>query len=338
MAPPGFTSDLMVKCNIMPPPSISIIIPTYRGKYLAETVQSVLAQTVSDWELVIVDDGSPDGTFAAAQELAGRDPRIQAMRTENGGESRARNAGLARTDARSPYVIFLDHDDLWEPDALQTLRGALEAAPEALGAYGIGQFVDPDNAPCQPGELESWCRLRKRLSGGRFVDCAPGDLTTLETIAYHLSIPTPGVCLLRRSTLPTGDLFKPEMRSGSGDMHLWMRLARGGGFAFVDKSVIRGRRHDANMTNQRRLIDRSVVQAYLDVLALPETNAAHRAILQQGYRAGWRDKARGSLHASARLLGRGRALPAAKELARAARNFGRAAAGLPAKGRLISRG
>lgn len=317
-------------------PSISIVIPTYKGNYLSETVESVLSQTLSNWELVIVDDGSPDATLAVAEGYARRDPRIRALRIDNGGESRARNAGLAQISSSSSFVIFLDHDDLWESDALQVLHDALEEAPEALGAYGIGQFVDPSNTPCQPGELENWCRLRKRLSGRRFLECGKDELTTLDTICYHMSISTPGVCLLRRALLPVGELFKPEMRTGSGDFHLWMRLARKGGFMFVDRCILRGRRHSNNMTNQHRLIDRSVLDAYLDFLALPDTYDEHRSVLLRAYRARWHDKAKECVGQSVHLLMHGRMIPAVKELARAARNLGRSLRGLPTRGHPLS--
>src|SRR2546421_13123372 len=103
-------------------PMVSVVIPVYNGeRYLAEAIESVLAQTICTWELVIVDDGSADGTPGVAQRYAGRDARIRVVRQANGGVAAARNRGMQETDPSSEYVIFLDHDDVWEIDALETL-------------------------------------------------------------------------------------------------------------------------------------------------------------------------------------------------------------------------
>jgi len=90
------------------------------------------------------------------------------------------------------------------------------------------------------------------------------------------------------------------------------------------------------MTNQHRLIDKSVVDAYLDFLALPDTRDEHRAILLQSYRTRWRDKAVECAGRSVHLLAHGKVLPGMKEMVRAARNFGRSLRGLPARGRALS--
>lgn len=313
-------------------PAISIVIPTYNGqKFLAETIDSVLQQSVDDWELVIVDDGSTDNTLALAQEYARRDARIRAVSKENGGESTARNRGYAEISPSTRYIIFLDHDDMWEIDALQILRAALEVEPDALGAYGIGQFVDEHGRPIMPGHLEAFCRVRKRLSNGQFVDCEPQHPTTFETISYHPSIPTPGVCLLRRSALPVGELFKPSLRTGSGDIHLWLRLARRGYFVFLNTHIIRGRRHADNMTNHGHKIDRSYRMAFQDVFISPETSRQQKRVLNLGYRHMWRDRSRAQLRSSGAMLRRSHLLHAAKEAARALRNYCRYLRGIPTR-------
>jgi CDP-glycerol glycerophosphotransferase len=119
---------------------ITVIIPAYNAeRYLEQTVQGVLAQTVSDWELVIVDDGSADGTALVAQSYAKPDPRIRVVRQANHGIAAARNRGLAESDTSCEFVIFLDHDDLWERDALELLREELRAHPGAAAANGLNR-------------------------------------------------------------------------------------------------------------------------------------------------------------------------------------------------------
>lgn len=116
---------------------ISIVMPCYNCETsLARTVQCVQAQTVSDWELIAVDDGSTDGTGAALDGLAQNDARIRAIHQANGGVSRARNIGMAA--AGGEWLAFVDADDVLPPDALQTLLALDDGAADILcGAYTI---------------------------------------------------------------------------------------------------------------------------------------------------------------------------------------------------------
>lgn len=106
-------------------PAISVIVPVYKvEKYLRACVDSILAQTFSDFELILVDDGSPDSCGAMCDEYAERDPRIKVIHQENGGLSAARNAGLEI--ARGHYVTFIDGDDVISVNFLMTLYRAAE--------------------------------------------------------------------------------------------------------------------------------------------------------------------------------------------------------------------
>ena len=112
-------------------PPISVVIPLYnKGPHIARTINSVLAQTVTDFEIVVVDDGSTDnGTDIVASF---NDPRIRLIRQVNQGVSAARNRGIS--EARSDFIAFLDADDEWAPDHLETLLRLRSKFPEA-GAY-----------------------------------------------------------------------------------------------------------------------------------------------------------------------------------------------------------
>lgn len=103
----------------------SIIIPVYNAAaYLAGCVQSVTADPGEDWELILVNDGSTDGSGALCDGLARQDPRIRAIHQQNLGPGGARNTGLTR--ARGEYVLFVDSDDALVPGALERLRRAVE--------------------------------------------------------------------------------------------------------------------------------------------------------------------------------------------------------------------
>ena len=101
-------------------PAISVIVPVYQAeKLLPQCVDSVLAQTFSDWELLLIDDGSRDGSPALCDGYAARDPRVRVFHKPNGGVSTARNLGLEH--AAGQCIAFLDADDAFEPAALETL-------------------------------------------------------------------------------------------------------------------------------------------------------------------------------------------------------------------------
>jgi len=110
------------------PPKFSVIVPTYgRPRYLADAIQSVLAQTVPDFECLVVDDASPEPVESPGDE------RVRVIRREtNGGPAAARNSGIDA--ARGDFVTFLDDDDLYAPDRLEIARAGLERAPVAICA------------------------------------------------------------------------------------------------------------------------------------------------------------------------------------------------------------
>lgn len=109
-------------------PFFSVIIPTYnREKYILEAVDSVLGQTCGDLEVVVVDDGSKDGTETVMREKC-TDPRVRYFRKENGGASAARNFAIEH--ATGEWLAFLDSDDLWRPGKLERAKGLIDSTPE----------------------------------------------------------------------------------------------------------------------------------------------------------------------------------------------------------------
>lgn len=102
----------------MPAHLVSIILPVYNGeRYLASAIDSVLSQTYSDWELLVIDDGSVDGSAAICDEFASKDSRITVYHQPNGGVNSARAKGVE--SAKGVYLVFLDADDRFSPDALE---------------------------------------------------------------------------------------------------------------------------------------------------------------------------------------------------------------------------
>jgi len=119
-------------------PAVSVIIPCYQqAEYLAEAVESVVAQTFTDWESVIIDDGSPDATAAMAEKLIASHPdrRIRLVRQANQGLPSARNSGIAASAGR--YILPLDADDLLMPEMLARTVGLLESDPTVAKDYAF---------------------------------------------------------------------------------------------------------------------------------------------------------------------------------------------------------
>jgi glycosyltransferase involved in cell wall biosynthesis len=150
-------------------PLVSIVMPCYNATaHLPASTGSVLAQTFTDWELLIVDDGSSDDSWPHLQNLAGEDARIRVFRQANAGAAAARNRALA--EARGEYTAFLDSDDTWHPEFLDAMTRSLAAAPHAGLAYcgwqnlGLGPgrddpFVPPDyETPHKTEALLGGCR------------------------------------------------------------------------------------------------------------------------------------------------------------------------------------
>ncbi|MBC6982437.1 glycosyltransferase [Caulobacter sp. 17J80-11] len=130
------------------PPRVSVIIPAYNAATtLDETLESLATQTLSDWEAVVIDDGSTDATAEVAGTWVARDKRVRLVRQANGGVSAARNAGIEQ--AQGPWLFFLDADDWLHPQALEHLVSAVDARPEIGLAYGSVTRVAPDGV-CDP--------------------------------------------------------------------------------------------------------------------------------------------------------------------------------------------
>lgn len=118
---------------------ISVILPVYNGEaFVGQAIQSVLDQTSPRWEMVIVNDGSRDGTQGVLEQFAARDSRIRILQQENAGVSAARNAAMAA--ARGEYLAFLDADDLWYPEHLATLEQMIHTYPQA-GLFGMAYDI-----------------------------------------------------------------------------------------------------------------------------------------------------------------------------------------------------
>lgn len=212
-------------------PAVSVVMPVYQGReHLAAAIESVLAQTCEQFELLVIDDGSTDGSSAIAQTYEERDPRIHYTRQENAGQGAARNAaiGVARGDA----VAFLDQDDLWLPDKLARQLPLLDDTT----------VVYSDTYILREGGHSGEERLSDYLEGWP----APA---TLESLIVGNTIPVLTALLSRRLLLAHGGFTSDPALKGVDDYDLWLRLAAAGvTFSFVPEPLAVYRVHGAAMS------------------------------------------------------------------------------------------
>jgi teichuronic acid biosynthesis glycosyltransferase TuaG len=213
---------------------VSIIMPAYNAeKYIADSIKSVLAQTYSNWELIVVDDGSTDRTAAVVQEFAKRDSRIKYIFQENGRLGKARNTGIGH--ATGPLIAFLDSDDLWIESKLEAQTRAMAEKNTDVVFSKAWIFTDEDIT----AESETMLSTVGLFSGPNFFD----------SLVRQNQLPVLTV-LLKKSTLDKVGLFEEEKPyHGCEDYDLWLRLAKAG-FVFygMPDVLARYRRHSKAMT------------------------------------------------------------------------------------------
>ena len=188
---------------------ISVVIPLYNKKdSVAHTLECVLNQTYQEFEIVVVDDGSTDGSAEVVEGFA--DERIRLIRQENGGVSAARNRGIKET--RSEYVAFLDADDEWKPEHLQTLVGLMEKYPQC-GAYSTNY------------EFKQGDKVKHTILNKIPFDGEDGVLTNYFEVAScsHPPVWTSAACI-KKSLLNEIGGFPVGIKSGE-DLLTWTRIA-----------------------------------------------------------------------------------------------------------------
>ena len=148
-------------------PKVSVIMPAYKTReWIAKSITSVVEQSFSDWELIVIDDGSPDNVFEIVNDFVNEDNRIRIIRQENQGVSVARNQGMAA--ARGKYITFLDSDDLYHPDFLLKLFERLEECGADFVYCGFfwmkdNLIVGETGIPYAEGDLVYGRGLKKQI-------------------------------------------------------------------------------------------------------------------------------------------------------------------------------
>lgn len=214
-------------------PKVSVIIPAYNvEKTVLRTVESVFEQTLTDFELIVINDGSTDSTLTKLNEI--EDPRMSVFSFENGGLSTARNRGTEK--ATGEYITFIDADDLWTPDKLALQAEQLDRQPEVGVAYSWTLTMSDDGTEFHPGKSPT------------FEGDVYGDLLISNFIASGSNI------MARREAIAAIGGFDASLNSCE-DWDCWLKLAAKWPFAVVPKPQILYRQTSGSMSSQVRVIE-----------------------------------------------------------------------------------
>ena len=230
---------------------VSIITPCYNSEaFIGRTIESVQAQTLTDWEHIVVDDGSTDGSAKVAQAYLDQEPRLRLVRQLNGGCAQARNAGFAQISPASQYLLFLDADDCLEPEMLASMCSYLENHPEAGMTYCRYVLVDTENHPLS--EQEAFLLLSPRFVpyGLGMRAMKPEEAQTpLETIFTLTAGIIPSLAVFRRSVYEKTPGWDEELSIIYEDVGLYLHVALQSEVHYQSRAWVRYRRHSAQSTD-----------------------------------------------------------------------------------------
>jgi len=288
------------------PVDVTIVVPLYNGgRFIGETLRSVLQQTFSRFEVIVVDDGSNDEGPDVVQAHRS-DARVQLMRNPHLGVAEARNTGAARASERSRYLMFLDADDLWYPETLATLVDALDRRPDAAGAFVLAEYIDGAGDVLHPGDFPRHMRGREDLRGGRFVPRDSAADLLLEHLFLSNLVYPPGCLLMRRAAYETAGGF--DGRYLAEDWEFVMRLAELGPLVPIDRVLAGYRQHGANASRNRERNVRGARQVWATVYHAAHRSDGTRTRIRAIWRAHQARTARRKLAEARALVARGKLL------------------------------
>ncbi|MCC7201184.1 MAG: glycosyltransferase [Nitrospirae bacterium] len=239
-------------------PKVSVIIPAYnRAGYIIQTLQSVFAQTFTDYEVIVIDDGSTDDTEDALKPYSGR---ITYIRKANGGQGSARNVGIRM--AKGEYIAFLDSDDLWLPEKLKTQVTFMDNHPEYGLTFSGCEFID--DAGKVIGEWSS-----------------PLDFSfdSILLRGNYIMIPT---VMVRRDVFDQAGLFNEARELISvEDYDMWLRIGLTYKIGYVDPVMARYRFHSGNISLSKKKMHGksvSVLEKFALSDAMPDRDMRTRAL------------------------------------------------------------
>jgi glycosyltransferase involved in cell wall biosynthesis len=230
---------------------VSVVIPAYNAEgFIAEALGGIAAQQALPREVIVVDDGSTDGTAQAVSNWVSTNAsglEVRLVRQANGGISSARNQGIRQ--ANGEWIAFLDADDIWEPDHLQQLFAALNHAPGAVAAYGAGRLFIGDKIQELPYD-EFWDNPSKQFGSAieRTSFFALGRSAFPRLIRGNFI--KPSSLMVRASAIGSVGPFD-ESLGNAEDREFLARLLLAGSFVYCSIPITRYRWHDNNASQAK---------------------------------------------------------------------------------------
>ena len=233
-------------------PKVSVIIPTHNSSCtIGETLQSVFSQTYSDFEILLINDGSTDNLMEVLKGF--QDSRLQILNYENGGLSVARNRGIDRASGK--YLIFLDADDLWSPDKLESHVNALDNAqknnPKASVVYSWSYFLDDE-------------------TNSSYIDnplhCEGNVLPKIVETNFIISGSNP---MITREAIDSVGYFDSDFQ-GASDWNYWIRLAQQWDYILIPERQVFYRQSPTSMSSNVETIEQDQLRVINTIfLSLP---------------------------------------------------------------------
>ncbi|MCI0699462.1 MAG: glycosyltransferase family 2 protein [Planctomycetia bacterium] len=230
------------------------------ARFLPEAVESVFAQTFTDWELLIIDDGSSDNTPQAVRPYLA-DSRVRYFRSDALGQSRAKNLGIALS--RAPLVAFLDADDAWEPTKLEKQLAIFSAKPDVGVVFCKRSLMDEGGKPLaaktnepRPQGISSssrsrWSRLVGSLKPHPLPDGRGSERGFVLPAMFTQNFVCFSSCVVKREVFAHVGAFDPQWDLAI-DYDLWLRVAKFHAFDFVDEELVRYRTGHGNLSKKLR--------------------------------------------------------------------------------------
>lgn len=253
-------------------PTVSVIIPAYNAEdLLPEAVESVRAQTYEDYEVIVVDDGSSDGTADAAERFAADFPKMRVIRAEHKGLAAARNRAL--TEMKGQWIAMLDADDLWKPEKLQRCMDYLSEHPDLSIVY----------TPMAPVTMSG------EVIQGHSKPCLAGRLTAelFESIFVH-----DPASVIHKRVIETCGGFDESLPVCVGH-EFWLRVSTEFAFGLIDEPLALRRWSEQSLTRRNRSRGRRIKAGMLERFYfdkggrdLLDRNAAMRRLSSVHYKAG----------------------------------------------------
>ena len=236
-------------------PEVSIITPCYNSeKYVRQTIESVQAQTFSDWEHIIVDDGSQDASALVVEPYTHSDPRIKLIRQKNGGVSNARNNGLKGCSTDSKYLYFLDADDCLEINMLTAMLKYMEIHNSVGMAY-CGHCYINDKDQIVETHKKLW-RTRYTSTCLSIRRIPPEEAKTPFHSIFSQAWIVPSLSVIRRSIYDLTPGWDENFGQLCEDTDMFLHIALHSNVHFVPETLVRYRRHDQQSTADSGKLER----------------------------------------------------------------------------------